>query len=97
MKVRGGLKIKWNFSLFGGVGGQHFSTSMVFFNKEGFNKKLIEFSIKGWVGQERVKFYFKKHAFKIHFRPFYAILDQLFFPCSGGWASPSAVLHCVEQ
>ena len=43
----------------------------------------MEISTKGWVGgsgggQFPLK-KIKKHAFKIHFRPFWAILDQLFF------------------
>ena len=62
--------------------------------REGFNKKPKKIWIfpylGGWVGQEAVKIHLlkKKHAFKIHFRPFWVILDQLFFLGGGGWVMP---------
>ena len=65
----------------------NFSSCTIFQNflREGFKKNLCKFThLDGWVGQECDKLHRKKHAFKIHFRPFLVIIDQLFFTFLGG-------------
>ena len=58
--------------------------------REGLKKLWIYQLLNGWLGQDGDKIH-KKHAFKIHFRPFLVILDQLFYICRGVGGSDRAL------